>query len=72
MGVRGAKEGRVQHPRQLQVADEARPPLHQPAQVRARHGPANVAVGPVQRRQAAHDCPARAAATASTASTMDW
>ena len=66
------------HARQHDVADELPPPLRQPRDIRPRHRAADIGIRPVERAQRGGDvvgdlhlpCPARACATASTASTM--
>jgi hypothetical protein len=78
MCVRRAHEGDVRHARQHDVADILPAPLRQSRQIRPRHRAADIGVRPVERTQArghvAADLhalpPARARATASTASTI--
>ena len=72
MGVGTADEGDMHHARQHHVVDIGAAPLHQTLRVRARHGLADVAVGPVRVAEGGvHDAPpARACATLSMASTI--
>ncbi len=78
MRVRRAQKNHMRHPRQHHVADIKPAALHQPFEIRPRHGLADVGVGPIQHRKAIGICracghgvrPIRARAVVSMASMM--
>ena len=78
MGMRRAQEHDMRHARQLHIADIKPASLHQPLEVRPRHGLADIGIRPIQHRKNVGICrcdrhglrPMRARAVVSTASIM--